>query len=808
MNKLFCLALLQLPMVLFAQDTLYFDAAWTESTRDQHAYYRLLPMKKMGELVFIQDFYKNGNLQMQGYARISDETVYVGDAYWYDEQGYDMSTKQSTNRSEVRELTYYHADGSVWKKMEYGSDGRISKIRTYLQGEELSLGHVDRGHQYSGVFSPAKPARYYEQPEDEAVLVEEVEDVPIDDVERVDTAAQEMLRYCEVVFWTSGKKAMEKQFDRYGGLLRTMYWDQAGQLLADLQGDEAGKRFTYFTKNGLASGFRIKEELTDVDGNKRVQATFNTEQLLTDKTTFIDGEIAEVRRYEDGKEMAIQRYRDGQPYDGQFTVNLGEMETTFTMLQGERVGQALTRNLQTGILFADGIYKQGKPFEGSFYNTGDVYALLRYKNGQQDGIQTIFADYDGKLPAETVEMKAGLQDGLRRIYVDENFILESVYKAGKVVSGTIVEGKSQLVYQDGLLIKKLTSNGFQADEIAMVEKYSKNVIDSVAYTDFTLTENPQELYQGVYKDGKPYNGYFKIDTLVDNIALISLFEEGNLRYQYSFELLDQMDSYRHYTYDKKTSYVNGKVIDGPTYALIGRERLITSYYAAGKLQAFDVNVFAMHYFNRLTLKLEQQALHISELAAPLQLRAFPEGNAIVAELRADGELLQKSHPIAVLQDGAAYSITQYYVANNAIHTFTRAIDTLADMQDALSQEYNDSFVRRLFYLFPVLQSADLETVFQQLYLNFKQASFDRIFETSLDESYPVNAGNYLGYLRYDENGRPLDGLRLTMQADSRVLVQAFADGKMKETKVFTNLNDLLKDDRAALQALEHRMLND
>lgn len=808
MKNFLPLVLLQLPIALFAQDTLYFDADWKESSREKHAYYRLLPMKKVGKLLFIQDFYKNGNLQMQGYALASDEASYVGDAYWYDENGYDVSTKQSINTSEVRELTYYHQDGSVWKKINYAPDGRIEKISAYLNGKELAVGQVASANQYSGVFSPMKPDRYYDRPVDEPELLVEVEAPAMIEMDN-DEAIAKKVTYTEAIFWKNGQKAMEQQLDRDGIPIHSRYWDENGKLLSEFDGENTGTHFNYFTKNGIAYGVSLKEEINKSTPNKRVQTSYSVNHVVTVKSTFIGGQIAEIVRYHDGKEVAIQQYREGEPYDGEFVVDLGDKETKFTILKGQKIGRATTTEIETGTFFADGTYRNGEPFEGTFYDTGDVHTLLTYKNGQQDGKQTMFADYEGKWIAEDYEMKGGSREGYRRIYQDGDLQFESEYKNDKVVAGIIMEGNTQFTYDNGMLVQKKSFNAFQSGEVTTVEKYMNNELTAVEYSDFTIEEAPASVYTGLYKDGKPYEGYFKIDILVDNISLISFFEKGSLKYKYSFELLDQMENYQHYTYNKKTTYKDNQAIDGPTYELIGRERLVTSYYRDGKMWAFDINLFAMHYFNRLTVKLEGDVLSLSETAAPLQVKAFSEGGNIVAELMHNGEIIKKSRAIQSLAEGAPNSITQYYIASNKINTFVTAMDRMEDIDDDDQTEgYEDSFVKRLFYLFPIQESVDLNDVLQRLYTNFKQEAFNRVFETSVDGSYPVNESNYLGYLQYDQDGKPVDGLRFQIQDDKQVRVEAIADGKVRETKIFHSMNELLKDEHAAVRALEHRMLND
>lgn len=808
MKNLLSILLMQLPVALLAQDTLFFDADWNETSAEKHVYYRLLPQKKVGELLFIQDYYKGGTLQMQGYALASDEQSYVGDAYWYDEAGYDQSTKQSLNRSTVKELRYYHPDGSLWKIQHYGADGRIARVRVYWQDKELSTGEVSAGNRYSGHFSPTAPDRYYDSDSNGQEVLEEV--APLSLESETGEKAAEKVAYTETTYWMNGQRATEQQFDWYHRLQHTKHWDMEGKQLSTYSFEEVGTRFTYYTKNGFATAIELMEEREEGEQMRRTVSNFSRDGNLLSKSLFVDGLVQEVVSYQDGKLSSTQKYRDGEPFDGLFVNNQGIRATEYRMEQGEIVGEVLTKDHLTDSVFAKGTYREGKPFEGSFFLTVDTYQLLRYREGKQDGWQTDYADYVGLEVGEEYEMKAGVKDGVSRTYRDGKLLFESVYRNGAVSSGTVLEGNQELTYSKGHLEKRGTTDSRGLVGITKTENFMDKQPTSVVYSDFTIEEHPQESYTGIYRDGKPYDGYFKLDTLVDDITLVSYFEKGKLQCKYSFELLEQMENYLHYTYNLKTTYDKGKIMDGPEYKLIGRERLLTSHYEQGELQAFDVNLFAMHYFNRLSAKLEGQEILLTEMAAPLQLKAYVKGGDIVADLIRDGKTLKSSRTIRELVEGSAHSVTQYYLADNQIKTYIATADLGEEPFDGDDEEQDmeQSFVRRLFYLFPIQHSNDLRAVFKQLYDNFQQEHFNRVFETNINGAYPVNEENFLTILQYDAVGKPLDGIRLQTQKDGKVLAEAWEQGKIKETKLFDSMADLLQDDRKVFRALEYRLLNE
>lgn len=44
--------------------------------------------------------------------------------------------------------------------------------------------------------------------------------------------------------------------------------------------------------------------------------------------------------------------------------------------------------------------------------------------------------------------------------------------------------------------------------LAMMKNFAQK---KEVYTDFLIAEKPQEKYEGIYKNGKPFSGYFKAE---------------------------------------------------------------------------------------------------------------------------------------------------------------------------------------------------------------------------------------------------------------------------------------------------------
>ena len=116
---------------------------------------------------------------------------------------------------------------------------------------------------------------------------------------------------------------------------------------------------------------------------------------------------------------------------------------------------------------------------------------------------------------------------------------------------------------------------YEPEKLQWMEQYDEGQLHSVTYYDFTIAEDPRESYEGIYKNGGPFSGYFKLHTLIDEIPLVDYYENGYLKYRYSFELLEQLEGYMHYIYNLQTVYEDGQIVDGPDYKTVGKERLLT-----------------------------------------------------------------------------------------------------------------------------------------------------------------------------------------------------------------------------------------
>ncbi|WP_164111328.1 MULTISPECIES: hypothetical protein [Sphingobacterium] len=794
-----------------AQDTLYFDKDWKETKKGGHTYYRPLPMRKVGELLFLQDYYRNGLLQMQGYVRADNPESYVGDAYWYDENGFDSDIRQHRNKSTVRELDYYHTDGSLWQKITYSSKGEKEKITTYFNDKIIAVGHISTADKFSGTFSYAQPIVHYESNlSDEDPFIETT--TPVTLMNETKQKKTEPDFYFITVFWNNGNKASETKvvYTPYGSTTEVYkkHWDKAGKFLSERKYDNDDQpssyiKQDYYTKNYFASS--LAENIPYKDGEKHgISIIYDTNGDTLYRSVFSHGSLEEVNIYQNNKTTQRNTYRENKPYDGVFTEEMGGVSRTFKLQKGVKIDEEVLIETESSKTIAKGTYKNGLPWSGSFYHEADLYEILSYENGLQNGVQRVYSNLYFEDIKEEYEMKNGIREGYRKIYEADNLIEESVYKNNQIVSGTIQEGDAKLTYVDGKLkTRNLFKQGID-NRPSSKEEFEGNALKSISYFDFSIKENPKASYTGYFRDEKPFDGYFKLDTLIDEIPLVDYYENGVLKYKYSFEFIDQLESYNHYTYTQKTSYLDDKVISGPLYKMVGRERLIRIDYANSKLTGFDVNLFAMHFFSRISFQLEQDILTISAIDSPIAIKVYRSKNEnIVADLYKEGKLLRKGDELKQVEAGSPNSRTFYYVRDGQIKTYVLSILPFldADMEP-------NTVISTLYPMFPMQGVSDMSTLLIQLLDKFQLENIEEAMYSSIGNNFPFQTEQLLAFVDFDENGKISFGIRPTVQSGGSVLVEGIENNIVRKKIIFKNIEEMLANDKEALQNLEHKLLND
>lgn len=112
-----------LSTTITAQSTIWLDENWQETTKENHEYYRPNP-KKIKKGFWIIDYYKGGQIQMEGYStnKIPNQEIFDG------------------------LVTYYHANGKTFHEANY-INGKLNGVRKVFHesGELKEQGKFTNG---------------------------------------------------------------------------------------------------------------------------------------------------------------------------------------------------------------------------------------------------------------------------------------------------------------------------------------------------------------------------------------------------------------------------------------------------------------------------------------------------------------------------------------------------------------------------------------------------------------------------------------------------------------------------------------
>ena len=109
--------------VVAQKDTIWFDANWGVTVKNQASYFRTAPVKKDNGYL-LNDFYLSGVKQMEAFSLANDEEHFDGTVTWYYENGNVMQTVNYKNGVLYGERKNYHESGPLKEQFSY-IDGKI-----------------------------------------------------------------------------------------------------------------------------------------------------------------------------------------------------------------------------------------------------------------------------------------------------------------------------------------------------------------------------------------------------------------------------------------------------------------------------------------------------------------------------------------------------------------------------------------------------------------------------------------------------------------------------------------------------------
>jgi antitoxin component YwqK of YwqJK toxin-antitoxin module len=781
-------------------EPLYFDANWKNTTKENASFYRIMPLKKLDNLVLIEDFYSNKKPQFQAYAFQDNEDDYVGDAVWFDENGFDSSSYQFYNFSAVPNLVYYYPNGKKFKSVQYKNGRKDGETIIYHEdGTVLMKGKYEAGKPINGDFEEVVNWDKYQLNRTDSKAEKEE---PLKTTEGVilrdETGTKEKKQIVKKkIFWINSKQiAQEIWYDitnSYIESFKQINYDKSGKVLQTIDEKDYvqysreilnGIVFDYYVQNKFAVAIKSKTNYKNGEKNGEEIQYYPNGKVL-EVSQYSNGELDgdQIEYNVDGSIKAKRTYKNGQPFAGNFDEKFAsDLSINQNYVNGVKEGESIVKD-ESGNVVAKGIYKDDKPFNGTFVikNENEQNELINVSGYKKNGVQKIFNYYLDD-PVRTYTMVNDIKNGETVFYDNREVIGKLEYKNDLPYEGNLVEAKKNTIYKKGNV----------AEEIYYRSEYDKKEESNVAKTiyfengkrskivnkSFLITSDKQEFYTGIYKSDNPFSGYFATDF--NEFNHVDYYENGIIKYQYSNNYLENLEKYEYPNYNIKSTYKDGKIIDGPEYIKLDRQ-FITKNWKNGVLKSFDFDVFAVHYFNRYHFELKNNAIELEEFSKKIKGKIVLEkvNNENVGKFSISGKLLATSSSVEVDETipSETGSILYYQTANKIEAKLFK------------STEENDE-QRRYAEIFSTVFSSYLDhnkTIEENFYLFAEKMSSEKDVELLFGNELK---GNLIAGLRIDENKKPEIGTLILKNKSNSYDLKLFYKEKVLEEKKNVDLKNV------------------
>lgn len=272
---------------------------------------------------------------------------------------------------------------------------------------------------------------------------------------------------------------------------------------------------------------------------------------------------------------------------------------------------------------------------------------------------------------------------------------------------------------------------------------------------------------------------------MNEIPLVDFHEKGELKYQYSFDFLKQLDNYRFYEYDQKSVYKNGKIIDG--FSFLGNEEgyLIRIGYKNEKANYLEMNLFAMHAFNRFTFDYDGKEIWVKDFEKNTSIKLTEKNNGIFVEIfDKNGKLIINNQQKEV-QEGSPNSTTIYKIENNILKSENISSESLNPLTEKIYKEINP-LIMLIYSAVAYNRTMKIDDLFNQFTKFFVSNDIQKLFA---QESFIEGPNKTLSSLSYNQNGKPNWGIKIT-ETNKVFLVEFYEDGKITFTKKVNSIDEV------------------
>ncbi|MGE6352600.1 toxin-antitoxin system YwqK family antitoxin [Flavobacterium sp. NPDC079362] len=818
-SKIFSLILVFTTGLSFSQNAepIYFDKNWKETSKAKASFYRINPSKKLDDLVLIEDFYLNKTPQFQGYSFQNDENSYVGDIVWYDGNGFDLSVYQFYNNSAASVLTYYYPDGKRLKTIPYKKGKKDGEHIVYHQdGTILIKGKYSKGKPVEGDFEEVRNWEDYRSNKSESEANEEnellTEATPV--VEYSAGTKKKVITKIikSKIFWINSKQLAQEtwydiEYDRMHRFKQVNY-DVTGKILQTIgQADfeeysgniSNGIAYEYYVQNQFAVAIKSK---TAYKGREKSgeKIKYYPNGKIQEFTKYINGKIVddEIVYDKNGTVMQKRTYKDGEPFEGNFNENFsGSLIINSNYVKGLKEGEAIVKTDEDSIV-TKGIYKNNKPYKGTFIvKTGeDTHELIQVTDFKKNGLQKIF-NYNIDNIIETYTCVNDIVDGETIFYSNGEITGKIEYKNGLPYNGKLVEGETATVYKQGAITDEIFyRNKYERtdeNDILKSKSFTNGKLTKIVNSSFTIADKVQDSYEGIYKNEQPYSGYFSTEQREFNY--VDYYENGIKKYQYSNNYLENLEKYQHPYYDIKSTYKEGKIIDGVEYIKLDRQ-FISKYWKNGVLQSYDVDLFAMHYFNRFHFELKNNSIEITEFKKKQKGRITREkiGDKYTSQLIIGDKVVMSSSSIDLDNEmPEQMGSIMYYESDQIIK---------AKVIDSKETDYEGRRESEMFYEIFASTVNSSKTTEE----NFNSIAQD--FSTSKNIEAMFGKGDnadVLTGLRFNELKKPEMGILVVKSNSTSYNLKSFFDGKVLEEKKNIDIKNIREEVKKLNSVLEKKL---
>ena len=272
---------------------------------------------------------------------------------------------------------------------------------------------------------------------------------------------------------------------------------------------------------------------------------------------------------------------------------------------------------------------------------------------------------------------------------------------------------------------------------------------------------------------------------MNEIPLVDFYEKGELKYQYSFDFLKQLDNYRFYEYDQKSVYKKGKIIDG--FSFLGNEEgyLIRIGYKNEKANYLEMNLFAMHAFNRFTFDYDGKEISVKDFENKTSIKLTEKNNGIFVEIFDENGKLIINNQQKEVQKGSPNSTTIYKIENNILKSENISSESLNPLTEKIYKEINP-LIMLIYSAVAYNRTMKIDDLFNQFTKFFVSNDIQKLFA---QESFIEGPNKTLSSLNYNQNGKPNWGIKIT-ETNKVFLVEFYEDGKITFTKKVNSIDEV------------------